>query len=817
MASPAAADAVVCTAAAPAVGAQSSSTSSSGHHHRHPSHRRRSSTRRRPTPASALAADDDTTTTTTSVINSRRRRRSSSLNDDDEEDTRLSPMSHGLPSPTSSCATSPSSSSSYAAPQCTSTHHRSHVAATRHTARPLFVLLGVILTLVIALSTSPQESFVLASEKAQPRRPPAQQMNPQELHWGIVPSEPMLASSLRGAQRDSRYASLRQSSFRSNKARSDELAAAIAAAAIDEEHAADAGAFSVKEPEAVVASSPARDDDDATDEDEFEADGLAAESAPSHKRAASFRYVDLSVRSVQDQDAAADDDDAVDDDEYYYEVEADAEDGDALVDEEELAVDDFEEESAAEVDDLTEDDDVVDNDYAEEDEAADDEDLVDDDEALDEDSGDDETLIEYDGAAEQDYFGSSTGSGGASVSAEIDEATDEDELRADKAAYDTPYVAGGVDGDSGFDLGAGGNGAFRDDDVADFEAFEESAAAYEDGSYVDIDEFEAQMADPDLIDGTTPENYQKIPDPQVRKLTPFKIVASIYLLSVGVMLLFFGHRLFKPVLYVSGMNFTILVTLAIVHGKKVLMAFPNSVSNRTGNYYNDSVYFFTSLATGLVGGLLFTCFWRAGVFTVGASLGYTLSTFVLSLVSNGTISSSVGRGAFIISIVLAFGIAILFFEKHLLILSTALPGALAVALGVDVYTQCGVVDAHRSFISGAGGFETNPKYWGVLASFVVLAVVGCGVQAIMAARLKRRAANASAGGAGGAAAVSGYADDVEKDGSGAGAGAARPSSEVFVIGGGGRDGDEATGLLAADQQQPVGEAEGGAGGGLVRK
>lgn len=309
------------------------------------------------------------------------------------------------------------------------------------------------------------------------------------------------------------------------------------------------------------------------------------------------------------------------------------------------------------------------------------------------------------------------------VAAELDEVSDEDSfdgtaavgIEEDAVTEETEVTS------SGEELYIAGD----TDEASSIDTLDEDGFSV-DG--LDVHGADGGSGGPDLVDGTTPDQYAKIPDPEVTKLTPYKIVTALYMMIAGIMLLFFGHRLFKPVLFVSGFNFTALFVSAILHG----------VSNRTGNYYSDSVYFISALVTGIIGGLLFMCFWRAGVFTVGALLGYSISTIILSFVSNGTIPSVVGRTAFILTLSFTLGLGILFFERYLLIPSTSIPGALLFCLGVDLFARTGLVDAQRLFVSGQGGFRTNPGFYGLLSALILLAVIGGAVQAFIANRMKRR-------------------------------------------------------------------------------
>ncbi|KAJ1542278.1 hypothetical protein HK405_010051 [Cladochytrium tenue] len=345
-----------------------------------------------------------------------------------------------------------------------------------------------------------------------------------------------------------------------------------------------------------------------------------------------------------------------------------------------------------------------------------------------------EELDDHDAAFEDDFEDEGLGEDRFDDDdADVDDALDDDDLDDDETIdeLDDEYTSDYFESDGAFDETESVN------DESDLSGSGQDGFAPDS---FEVDAVSTSSSSADLIDGATSSVYGEIPDPQVKKLTPFKIVAGIYFIASGVLLLVFGYRLFKPVLFVSGLNFTALVVLAIV----------SAIAARTGNYYSDSVYFFSAFVSGLLGGVVFICFWRAGVFTVGALLGYAVSTVILSLVSNGTIPSAVGGCAFIIAMAVAFGIAILFFERHLLIPATAVPGALSVTLGIDMYTQFGLVAAQRSFLSGSGGFSTSGRYWGLLAAFFVLAAIGCAMQAVLANRSRSKGANATAPAAAGA-------------------------------------------------------------------
>ena len=118
------------------------------------------------------------------------------------------------------------------------------------------------------------------------------------------------------------------------------------------------------------------------------------------------------------------------------------------------------------------------------------------------------------------------------------------------------------------------------------------------------------------------------------------------------------------------------------------------------------------------------CFWRAGMFAIGALLGFVLASFTLSLVSGGMIPSGVGRSVFLVAFVLLFGTAIFFLELPLLILGTAIPGSYAIVLGMDIFAGVGFAMSTRAFLTGTGDFVTTWKMWLLIVLFMVMSIVG---------------------------------------------------------------------------------------------
>jgi hypothetical protein len=151
-------------------------------------------------------------------------------------------------------------------------------------------------------------------------------------------------------------------------------------------------------------------------------------------------------------------------------------------------------------------------------------------------------------------------------------------------------------------------------------------------------------------------------------------------------------------------------------------------ADRTGIFgadtQRDLIYFISCFVVGILGGLVLTCIWKFGLFAIGCLLGWVLAAVILSFSSQGLISAGIGRTIFMIIMSIVFGIAILFLEKPLLVLGTAIPGAYAMTLGIDIFAMTGFATAARAFLSGSNSFTLTTKVWILFGVFVFLSLVG---------------------------------------------------------------------------------------------
>jgi hypothetical protein len=171
---------------------------------------------------------------------------------------------------------------------------------------------------------------------------------------------------------------------------------------------------------------------------------------------------------------------------------------------------------------------------------------------------------------------------------------------------------------------------------------------------------------------------------------------------VGVLQCFFGYRIFKFILGLTG--FLLGGALSIVIGYTISQV--------------EAFVLLTGLVGGFIGAALMVTLYYVGIFLIGAILGSVLGT-VFYAVAEGNPDPAV----LLILAVLA-GIIALIFQKFMIIVSTAFGGSWGVVIGI-VYFITGTVNlSNPEQIFSSGG-----KYlYALLLCWLVLGVAGVIIQ-----------------------------------------------------------------------------------------
>ncbi|KAJ3173285.1 hypothetical protein HDU88_004747 [Geranomyces variabilis] len=198
-------------------------------------------------------------------------------------------------------------------------------------------------------------------------------------------------------------------------------------------------------------------------------------------------------------------------------------------------------------------------------------------------------------------------------------------------------------------------------------------------------------------------------------------VAAVVLIIAGSLVLFFGHRLFYPTLFVGGFfTFASLAYVIIVNAEP------------TSGYSNRSTLILcVVLVAGIIGGLLSVCLVKLGITLVGAAGGFAFALFVLSWRSGGVIESDLGRAIFIIACIIVGAIVIHFVIKSALIVLTSIAGAFGITLGIDFFARTGFAQTVQAILIKRTIVESDVsqgKVAALLVTTAVLAAIGMVVQ-----------------------------------------------------------------------------------------
>jgi len=174
------------------------------------------------------------------------------------------------------------------------------------------------------------------------------------------------------------------------------------------------------------------------------------------------------------------------------------------------------------------------------------------------------------------------------------------------------------------------------------------------------------------------------------------LAISVVAIVLGVVICFFGKKIFKIFLFVVGFAAVAAITYYVM-----LMVEKNNDIHLTRV---ETIAI--PLVAGLVGGCLVLGIIQIGFFLVGATVGAIISFMLFSVVGN-----HFGSHALIIRLVilgvlaLACGCVVVWQEKKLIIIMSAIGGSYAIFAGADHWVKSGYTDALTSVFDT----DTLPK------------------------------------------------------------------------------------------------------------
>ncbi|KAF9965982.1 Mitochondrial distribution and morphology protein 12 [Mortierella alpina] len=192
-------------------------------------------------------------------------------------------------------------------------------------------------------------------------------------------------------------------------------------------------------------------------------------------------------------------------------------------------------------------------------------------------------------------------------------------------------------------------------------------------------------------------------------------IAGAILIGAGLLLSFFGYRLFHITMFLIGFYF---------FGNVSYIAMANA------GVVSQTWLLIVAIGVGIVGGLLLICCSTLGVAVLGALALYSLGLWILGLKSGGLITSGTGRIILLVSMAVMGFILGLCREREMVIIGSAIVGAYSFVIGVDMFVHTGFTLQADSFINSKNPIENvrfenqTPGAYGLLGAFVGLTVLG---------------------------------------------------------------------------------------------
>jgi hypothetical protein len=149
------------------------------------------------------------------------------------------------------------------------------------------------------------------------------------------------------------------------------------------------------------------------------------------------------------------------------------------------------------------------------------------------------------------------------------------------------------------------------------------------------------------------------------------MIFAIFLI-MGTIICFLGRRLFKPVLFLTG----VIMAMTLI----MLIFYSTFLKSNTEKWVGWTV-FIGSILLGLLLGYLFVKIVRLGVFCLAAWGGFSVALLIYNAFLY-KMESAPGFWAFTIGVALVFGILALCFFEHILIHATAMLGSFIAICGV---------------------------------------------------------------------------------------------------------------------------------------
>ncbi|KAI8806446.1 hypothetical protein BJ742DRAFT_899279 [Cladochytrium replicatum] len=206
--------------------------------------------------------------------------------------------------------------------------------------------------------------------------------------------------------------------------------------------------------------------------------------------------------------------------------------------------------------------------------------------------------------------------------------------------------------------------------------------------------------------------------------------AGIILIIAGVFFCFFGRKMLKPTLFVTGFYVGGILTY-------ICLA---AIQARIGGSFGpgaEYIYLFVCFAVGLILAIIFAKFVVVGCICLAIAVGYTAATLLLAAGLN-IFMNHTGTVLFVIFCMVGCAVAVFFLENWIVLIGTALLGAFTLATGIDFFLRSGFNQISVRIWTSLGLTcregpvvelkDVSDVAWGLMGGVVLVAVIGIIVQ-----------------------------------------------------------------------------------------
>lgn len=208
---------------------------------------------------------------------------------------------------------------------------------------------------------------------------------------------------------------------------------------------------------------------------------------------------------------------------------------------------------------------------------------------------------------------------------------------------------------------------------------------------------------------------------------PATIVIAVVAILTGLVFTFFGRKLLRPILFLTGFYLCSLITLSLLYRFEPKNGDGTTVWTAPNR---DWIFMGVCAGAGILGGILLSVFHRLGVCLVGLMGGFTLSLFIMSFFNGDLIQKEVVRNVIAVAFAVAGAVLAVIYENTVVIICTSMFGSYIVMFGVDLMARTGFATASIDMMKGQmiNYRIENKAVYGLMVATVILAIIGIVVQ-----------------------------------------------------------------------------------------